>query len=383
MTKINIVTYLAEENKGTEYEVGFFAKNYLGNIKGRILLPAFQFYRYRGISRSIMGIEIKKIKKKLILVKIGNDKKKPKSPASYRIGYILWIIKCRFLTKNLNGFFWFVTLTQILTIIPIIFFKKKYFMGPLGGQGSFWKYKYLSFTIRIKNFILTKFLYNLNSLFLISNKYMIAHPLLKVSNPKSALVIPAIHQTPQKKNIIPMNKRKNIIFIGRNIEIKMPKVIISVFKILSNFFPQYNFFIIGEGWKKKKVNRNFKILSKINQKKIFKIFERSRLHVFLSFELGGFVLFESTKLGCPNFTLSGFGAQYLVNPSNSFKINPNVRTFDDFINKVVYRISTLIKNDRNLVREASRQYKNSTKYTIEEKFKTINPFIKKIICSYV
>jgi len=371
--KVNIIAYLCRSGEGSEFGVGYQSTNYLGALRGRLVVPKFEFDCFKKKERKINDITFKKIRKSLILIKLGNDKK-PKTASAYRFGYIIWIIKCRFLLRNLKGLFWFVTLAQIITPVSILFLKKNYLLGPLGGQQKLWSYKYLSFSLRLKNYILNKVLYSINSLFLNDKKILISHPLIKPKKINIRNVISNLTQFTNEKKYF-FSKKKYVVFIGRNIEIKNSKVIKLLFTKLSNLHPEYDFRIIGAGWKHEVIRNNFKILSSLKQNKIYEIFKKARLHVFLSFELGGSVLFEALRYGCPNFTLKNSGSEYLIGSSNYFKLNPNFDSANKLVENATKKISKFLKNDHFLKKEVLIQYKHSLKFTVEAKFNKINSLL--------
>ncbi len=369
MKKINVITYLAERNRGSEFEVGILAERYLGSLRGRIFMPAFQFYRYNGRARKINSVIFKQTAGLRVIVKIGSALKEPSTPNQFRIGFVLWLFKCRFLLRNLNGIYWFVTLAQLLSPAPIIFIGKKYVLGPAGGQAKFWQFSYLKPSLRIKNFLLREIFYPLYLLFVDHNSIVFCHPSLAKNNYK---VIPAIHQIPKKNFIQSIKDKNSIIFVGRKMEIKMTDCVYEIFTKLSIMYPKYNFKIIGEGWESAKISPNFEIYSGLSRVKVQNIFKTSILHVFLSFELAGFVLFEAVKNGCPNFTLQGFGSDYLVSPSEPFKVSPNVSSKDELAKNAVKKIAYILNNKHLLKNESKRQYSRSLNFTIDSKFLSIN-----------
>jgi glycosyltransferase involved in cell wall biosynthesis len=371
--KVNIIAYLCRPGEGSEFGVGYQSTNYLGTLRGRLIAPKFEFDCFKKVERKINNITFKKIRKSLILIKLANEEK-PKTTIGYRFGYIIWVIKCRFLLRNLKGLFWFVTLAQIITPVPLLFFKKNYLLGPLGGQQKLWKYKYLSFSLKLKNYILNKILYSINSLFLNNKKILVSHPLIKVKKINSRNIISNLTQF-SRNNKFFLPKKKYVVFIGRNIEIKNPKIVKLLFTKLSNLFPIYHFRIIGSGWKNEIISKNFKILSHLQQNKIHEILKKSRLHVFLSFELGGTVLFEAVRFGCPNFTLKNSGSEYLIGPSNYFQLNPNAESVEVLVENAIKKISKFLKNNNILKKEFLIQYNHSLKFTVESKFKRINSLL--------
>jgi glycosyltransferase involved in cell wall biosynthesis len=371
--KVNIIAYLCRPGEGSEFGVGYQSINYLGVLRGRLVVPKFEFDCFKKKERKINNITFKKIRKSLILIQLGNDKK-PKTASGYRLGYIIWMIKCRFLLRNLKGLFWFVTLAQIITPVSILFLKKNYLLGPLGGQQKLWRYKYLSYNLRLKNYILNKILYSINSLFLNDKKVLISHPLIKPKKVNSRNIISNLTQFSNNKKFFFL-KKKYVVFIGRNIEIKNSKIIKLLFNKLSELYPEYHFRIIGSGWKYQVISKNFKILSHLHQNKIYEILKKARLHVFLSFELGGTVLFEAVRYGCPNFTLKDSGSEYLIGSSNYFQVSPNADSVDIVADKAAQKISKFLKNDNLLKKEVLIQYKHSLKFTVNSKFQKINKLL--------
>jgi len=371
--KVNIIAYLCRPGEGSEFGVGYQSTNYLGTLRGRLITPKFEFDCFKKVERKINNITFKKIRKSLILIKLANNEK-PKTNIGYRFGYIIWVIKCRFLLRNLKGLFWFVTLAQIITPVSFLFFKKNYLLGPLGGQQKLWKYRYLSFGLRLKNYILNKILYSVNSLFLNDKKVLISHPLIKPKKVNSRNIISNLTQFSNNKKFF-FSKKKYIVFVGRNIEIKNSKIIKLLFIKLSYLYPEYHFRVIGSGWKYQVIGKNFKILSRLQQNKIYEIFRKARLHVFLSFELGGTVLFEALRYGCPNFTLKNSGSEYLIGSSNDFQLNPNFDTANKLVEIAAKKISKFLKNDNFLKKEALLQYKHSLKFTVQSKFNKINSLL--------
>ena len=375
MKKINVITYLTEKNRGSEFEVGYSSVKYLDGLQSRIFMPAFQFNRSEGRARKINSIFFKKLVNSPIIVQVGSDASEPLTPFQYRIGFILWLLKCRILLRNLKGIYWFVTLAQILSPAPFIFMRKIFLIGPVGGQAKFWHLPYLNYSLRIKNFILREIFYPISLHFTDRNSMIFCHPALVNSG---KIILPAIYQTEKiKNNFIDLFEHRDcIIFVGRNLDIKMNDCVHLIFLRLSVQFPQYKFKIIGGGWTNNRISDNFEILSSVPRDEIQNIFMHSRLHVFLSLELAGFVLFEAVRNGCPNFTLKGFGADYLLNPSKLFQISPNVTSKYKLVDNAVKKIIKIINNDKMLKQEIFRQYNRSLNFTIASKFLSLHPIIK-------
>lgn len=77
----------------------------------------------------------------------------------------------------------------------------------------------------------------------------------------------------------------------------------------------------------------------------------SRLHVTLSVELGGYINLEAATQGVPTLCLRGYGASFMLNPSDRFLLNIESMTPD----YVADRVLALLNDERLIAEEAVRQ----------------------------
>ena len=356
------ISFACSPNKGSENQLGYIYSISTNNELKITLCPLFEFNDIPAEVHKISNIYYKKIDKS-IYIKLGNIKK----PKYERTLFQIWLFYFFFvyLAKLKKRKIHFVTYNQILTINPFHFvFKEKAMFGPLGGQTILYKYNFLSYKKRIVNFIVN-YLYKICTYNFIKNnkQNFFCHPdLAKKFN--SNIFYPIInlgdlkiHQLNSSYNEF-LKKRKKIVFIGKNIEIKLPKIVEQVFLNLSKKHKEYNFEMIGQGFKNLKISNNFYLKSKIDRAEILKLYENSYLHVFISLELGGFVSAESALKFCPNFISKGYGADLIFKNNDIFAIKINEKTN---YKKLVYilseKIDFLINNPKLVYDESIRQNK--------------------------
>jgi hypothetical protein len=151
-------------------------------------------------------------------------------------------------------------------------------------------------------------------------------------------------------------KRNNILFIGKNLEIKLPNIVNKVFKKMSSDNENFNFIMIGPGFENNTISKNFKTKSSIEREAVLKLFSSSYLHIFISLELGGFVTAESAYNFCPNFISKDFGADLVFNNSNDFSLKINEKTTSYNLQIQLYdKLSALLKNPKKVFKESIRQ----------------------------
>lgn len=357
------ICFACSPGKGSENQLGYIYSLSEGKNSKVTICPEFEFNEIPLKIREFRKIKYKKIKGS-IYIEFGKIKKKP---FFERIIFQYWVIKfflfyLFFLKKK--RMLHFITYNQVLTLNPFhIIYKEKAIFGPLGGQPILFDYKFISFKKRMINFVV-QYLYLICSFNLVkkNKKNFFCHPKLSEkfdsNNFFPIINLGDLNNKISKEKYEKFIKRDNIIFIGKNLEIKLPHIVKSVFSKLSEDYKDFNFIIVGPGFESKILSKNFEIKSFIPRESILELFRNSYLHVFISLELGGFVSAESAYNYCPNFITKNFGADLVFNNDDEFSLKLNKKMTTNIIEKQLYnKVSLLLKNKKKVFEESIRQRK--------------------------
>lgn len=357
------ICFSCSPGKGSENQLGYIYSLSQGKNSKVTICPEFEFNEIPLKIREFRKIKYKKIKGS-IYIKFGKIEKKP---FFERIVFQYWIIKfflfyLFFLKKK--RMLHFITYNQVLTLNPFhIIYKEKAIFGPLGGQPILFDFKFISFKKRIINFVI-QYLYLICSFNLVktNKKNFFCHPKLSEkfdsNNFFPIINLGDLNNKISKEKYEKFIKRNNVIFIGKNLEIKLPHIVKSVFSKLSGDYKDFNFIIVGPGFENIILSKNFEIKSFIPRESILELFRRSYLHVFISLELGGFVSAESAYNYCPNFITKNFGADLVFNNDDEFCLKLNKKMTTNIIEKQLYnKVSLLLKNKKKVFEESIRQRK--------------------------
>jgi hypothetical protein len=355
------ISFACTPGKGSENQLGFIYSISDGGSIKITFCPEFEFMQISSKVRTYKKIIFKK-KNKSIYIKFGKLKKKP---IFERIVYQYWIISfflyfLFFVKKDKK--LHFVTYNQVLTFNPFhLFYRKNALFGPIGGQPVLFNLKFISLKKRLTNF-LVQYLYIICSYNLVkkNEKNFFCHPKLsKRFNSNSFFPIinlGDLNKTAPIESYKKFIKRNNILFIGKNLEIKLPNIVNKVFKKMSSDNENFNFIMIGPGFENNTISKNFKTKSSIEREAVLKLFSSSYLHIFISLELGGFVTAESAYNFCPNFISKDFGADLVFNNSNDFSLKINEKTTSYNLQIQLYdKLSALLKNPKKVFKESIRQ----------------------------
>ena len=350
-------------NKGSEWQVGFDLLSFCisSNLRVEILVSKDSFFDLKEHFNVVSN------KKELVIntvkVRCGGFRKiKAKSSTGHRIYFYTWlIINIAMLLPSrrkviLNNF------VQILT--PFIFFmifKKNWYTCPLGGQVS-QKNKHFAFS-EYKLFFQTKILNKLvKTLFLtdIRKRTAVNHPLLGAEFNLPFYPAISYRSIGEKKEIkeVDFYQRKRILIIGRNIRSKNPKVTLELVKRLASIHGGFDFYFVGDGWGNFKANEpNIYFYDKLKQPKLFELLSETRLHIFISDELAGYVALEAAAMNVPTLVLADRGADYLVKPSEKFRLQSLEQATS---NSFVLHVSDILNSDKALFAEGCLQKGNAS-----------------------
>jgi len=171
------------------------------------------------------------------------------------------------------------------------------------------------------------------------------------------------------KEFIKTKKEKKIVFAGKMIKVKNPKIVFEAFKILAPKYSNWKFFFIGDGgfFKPQKTKiKNLKIINKmIPRKRLLNLFSSSSIYINSSLSEG--------------LSLTILEAAYLKNipvlsdaPSN-VEVAKNLETSKYIFKK--HELDSLTKKIELAIKESgNKKYLKSLQNKTEDKFNNCNLF---------
>lgn len=292
----------------------------------------------------------------------------PKIYNLQRLQYIIWLIVMRQVLVNSRlerkESIVHVNFAQVLTSYGRrLNSHPKFKFKPLGGQGKWYKVKYLATHRRLVNFFLTEVVYKIRCWYDRDiSRRTVVHPTLQQFF-NSQTVLPAIRLS-KADLVVPRDSdshgRRTVICCGRNVYFKLPELHFKLFDKLAHTNPNLEFLIIGPGWQRKTVSHNFRTFDKISRDELLHQMEHSLCGVNLSLELAGFVNLEMASRMCPIICASSYGADFLLKPTEDFTIDIQKNKFAE----IYSHIDELLKSEQSkFLIEAQKQFINSQRWS--------------------
>ena len=190
--------------------------------------------------------------------------------------------------------------------------------------------------------------------------------------------MPAVTMPPVVVKKSKMEQRSSVVFVGRNVPIKNIDATIKIMSRLSKVMPQFRYRILGDGFSGRNMPRSVEIMGAVAQEDVFRHLEDSRMMVFLSYELAGTVALEAVAYGCPVFCLAGYGADFLLSPSESFRVSASAAGVIDH-RETASRLCSIISDDQLLERELEKQRTYSSRWNHQSKSLLIKKTFSRMI----
>ena len=363
------VAYHFAFNKGSEWQLA--ENKYDAEERAVFLIPRHQFDILKLHKRNINGINFIKYRTNLIIcieptVLLNRE---PKIYNLQRLQYIFWlnIIKNVLTDARMDRKIrvTHVNFAQILTSYgKRLNSNSKLKFMPLGGQGRWYKVKFLANHRRFVNFLLTEVVYRIRSWYDLEviNKTVV-HPVMQeffgCKNVRPAISLPEA-EFRYSIDVSPEYRGK-VLYCGRNVYFKLPELHFKLFKKLAVSNPNLEFLLIGRGWKPIAGPKNLRVLGGIGRNELLSIMEECSCGINLSLELAGFVNLEMASRMCPVICADSFGADYLLEPSQDFKIDLENSSF----NLIYSHINKLLSaNSSIFLEEAMLQHENARRWSI-------------------
>lgn len=362
ISKISIC-YLLKFNRGSEWMLG---ENVFKTLDQNeiIFTPLHQIKEGQEPHGQIGSIAY--FRKEGIISVIGIPslfKTEPKSPMIFRIDYFFWITRVYriIIKKGLERIF--IThnnFAQILTPVPKkIRNSEKFVFGPIGGQGPYYRCKFLSFKYRLWNFFIFEVLYSILSRRIHKMNTICIHPILgKKFDITRILPAIALDQFEVGSKSI---KKSQVIHVARHTYFKLPHLHREIFYRLAILNPDIDFKIIGSDWKYEQVLENFEIVGPIHRDLVMNVFDESSYHINLSLELAGFVNLEAASAKCITIGAKESGSHFLLDLDCDHYIDLYDKNIT--IEKIVEKLSKRICIYDNSV--AQRQFSAASRFSIK------------------
>lgn len=352
MIKSILVCYLLKLNKGSEWLLG---ENALLNLqRGQYIVTAGHQLGEALWDGKIGSVRYKRRHGRICVVGIYGARTEPLRPIQFRIDYFIWCLRVyRLLIKRVSRVkVRHINFAQVLSPIPWDVIRSPNFtFGPVGGQGPWYKSKFLPKRYRIANFVLFKMVYSAFTKRMLSTRVVFVHPTLR-ERFKCGVVEPAVKlpHAPEPN----FKKKRQVLHVSRNVYFKLPDLHRELFDRLSKLHPEVNFVIAGPGWGHYLGGRNLQFIDALSRGEILQLFSESAFHINLSLELAGIVNLEAAANGCVTVGSKNSGAEFLLKLRGNYVVDlydPEI-TIEDIVQQIASVIHTYDEF------EAYRQYEH-------------------------
>ena len=296
---------------------------------------------------------------RIAVVGIFGKNVEPTAPSGFRIDYLIWSLRIyALLIKRINrSKIRHINFAQVLTPIPkLVRSSPNFQFGPVGGQGPWYKVRFLPIKNRLTNFVIFKGIYGLLRSQIKQMNVVFAHPLL-AERFESSNVSPAIKLP--REQMAQVSKRRQVVHVSRRVYFKLPELHHRLFQALAARHPEVDFMIIGKGWGNITIQKNLHFKENLPRSEIMRIFAESQFHINLSLELAGIVNLEAALNRCITIGSKNSGATYLLDPNEKFLID----LYDPDISeaRIFKQVSDAIAAFDEV--EAERQFNNASYHT--------------------
>ena len=133
-----------------------------------------------------------------------------------------------------------------------------------------------------------------------------------------------------------------------------------------------------KNWGNFKANEpNIYFYDKLQQPKLFELLSETRLHIFISDELAGYVALEAAAMNVPTLVLADRGADYLVKPSASFRLQSLEQATS---NSFVLHVSDILNSNKALFAEGCLQKGNASEVNWQNRRSFLTKIYKNVFC---
>ncbi len=351
------VCYLLKINKGSEWLLGENTFRSLG--KKSYIVTANHQLEGDFIDGIIGRFKYKRKDGRIAVVGICGWKNEPKTPMGFRFDYLFWtlkvyaLLKKRVICKKIHH----INFAQVLTPVPeMVYASTNFLFGPVGGQGPWYKVRFLPLINKLINYFIYEVIYAAISNRIRKMNVIFVHPVL-AARFGSKRVKPAIQI--KKEAFIAREKKPQVIHVSRRVYFKLPALHRKIFEDLSVLHPELEFLVVGSGWGVVPARHNLRFLDSLPRDEIMALFSESTFHINLSLELAGIVNLEAAVNKCITIGARMSGAEYLLGLKGHYLVNlydPTISATD-----VVAHLSDVIRTYDSV--EADRQFTRAQQYT--------------------
>ena len=351
------VCYLLKINKGSEWLLGENTYRTLGN--GSFIVTANHQIEGDFHDGTIGPFKYKRKNGRIAVVGMFGRQTEPKTPMGFRFDYLVWSLKVyallgkRATRRKISH----INFAQVMTPIPKLVRESKGFQfGPVGGQGPWYKVRFLPFKNKLINYIIFEWIYGIMEYRISRMNAIFVHPILS-DRFGGGPIQPAI----QLKHEVygTQEKKPQVVHVSRRVYFKLPDLHKKLFENLSALHPELDFVVVGAGWGDVPSQKNLHFLDSLPRGEIIVLFAQSRFHVNLSLELAGIVNLEAALNKCITIGATNSGAEYLLKLSGDYLVdiyNPKVSSDD-----ITIQLSKIIRHyDKS---EAERQHEQAQRHT--------------------
>lgn len=351
------VCYLLKINKGSEWLLGENAYWALKN--GNYIITAKHQVQDGFRDGSIGPFNYKRKDGRIAVVGMFGGNAEPRSPMGFRLDYLIWSIRvyARLKKRAVRRKICHINFAQVLTPIPNLVRSSRGFrFGPVGGQGPWYKVRYLPLRYKAVNYIIFEWVYAAINNRIRKMNVLFVHPLL-ADRFGIGGVRPAIQL--RYEGFAAKEKKPQVVHVSRRVYFKLPDLHRRLFEDLSSLHPQLDFIVVGAGWGGGQSRDNLRFIDALPREEIMTLFAESQYHLNLSLELAGIVNLEAALNKCITIGSTKSGAEYLLGLNRDYLVDLYDPTIS--IRNIVVHISKIIKHYNE--QEAERQYEQARQYT--------------------
>lgn|GEM_PF-5531404 len=357
MIRSIFVCYLLKINKGSEWLLG--ENTFLALEKGSYIVTAKHQIVGDFRDGSIGQCNYKRKDGRIAVVGMFGRKTEPKNPMEFRFDYLIWSMKVYALLKKraLRRKICHINLAQVLTPIPkSVRTSQGFLFGPVGGQGPWYKVRFLPFMNKLINYVIFEWLYGAVANRISRMNVIFVHPIL-AERFGGGLSKPAIQL--KRAAFVEVVKKLRVIHVSRRVYFKLPDLHRKIFEDLSVLHPEFEFIVVGAGWGEVPSRQNLRFLDSLPRDDIMVLFAESKFHVNLSLELAGIVNLEAALNKCITIGAAKSGAEYLLGLSGDYIVN----LYDSAasVGDIVSHVSLVIGHYDDA--EAERQFEKAQQHT--------------------
>jgi hypothetical protein len=240
------VCYLLKLNKGSEWLLG--ENTYRTLVKGNYIITAKHQIEGDFCDGTIGQFNYKRKDGRIAVIGMFGRNSEPKTPMGFRFDYLIWSLRVYALLRKRAGRsrIHHINFAQILTYITKRVRESKGFVfGPVGGQGPWFKVKFLPFAYRLVNYLIFEWIYGAIVSRIRKMNVVFVHPIL-AKRFGGGRIQPAIKL--MRELYVGHDKKNQVIHVSRRVYFKLPDLHRKLFEELSTLNPEFDFILFLSRW---------------------------------------------------------------------------------------------------------------------------------------